>query len=72
MQDQECSKGCRIRQCRSGMLCHPEIEEEAHSISQFPQPTAPRTGSTNSALIIDVFIFTVYVYTLLYKVMESE
>ena len=64
MQDQECCKGCDIRQCRSGMLCYPEIDQEAHSISQFHQPTAPRTDSTNSALIIDVFFcFFNFIYT---------
>ena len=73
MQDQEYSKGCDIRQCRSVMLCYPEIDQEAHSISQFHQPTAVLTDSTNSALIIDVFqFFKVYVHTLLCKVMESE
>ena len=55
------------------MLCYPEIDQEARSRSQFYQPTAPRTDSTNSALIIDVFwVFKVYVYTLLRKVVESE
>lgn len=73
MQNQECSKGCDIRQCRSGMLSNPEIDQETNSISQFHQPTAPRTGASNSALIIGVFWFCkVYVYTLLCKVMESE
>jgi hypothetical protein len=73
MQGQECSKGCDIQQFRSEMLCYPEIDQEAHSISQFRQPTAPRTNSTNSALIIDVFwFFKVYVCTSLCTVMESE
>jgi len=73
MQDQECSKGCDIRQCRSGMLCYPETDQEAYSMSQFDQPTATRTETTNSAVIIDVIWFSkVYVYTLLRKVLESE
>ena len=67
MQDQECSKGCDNRQCRSGMLSYPEIDQEAHSISHFHQPTAPRTGSTNSALITDVFwFFLKFMYTSCY------
>jgi hypothetical protein len=60
MQDQACSKDCDIRQCRSGMRCYPEITQEINPISQFHQPTATRTDSTNSAWSIDVFWFFLF------------